>query len=154
MSWKKNILDARPDLKAALAKESLLDELVSSRPSLQRERGAAQLQSGGFLATWTVPRGSLCGSIFHAGRTFDVDITACAPRARQFGSVFESICSRVFRTLKMDNSAVLLVAGSVVQSLGAFSCFRALDVDIPAVPLGRGNRHRWRQRGQHCGHGC
>ena len=38
LAWRNNILDAHGDLKAALSKEGVLDELLAQRPQLRRER--------------------------------------------------------------------------------------------------------------------
>ena len=91
----------------------------------------------------TVPLGSLFGSNFRACRTLDVDTAACAPHTRQFGSVFGSICSRVFRTLKLDFTAVpLVIVGDSVhdiagmgadlfRSFGKVTCAALLHVASP-----------------------
>jgi hypothetical protein len=43
MSWKNNILESRADLKTALEKEGILDELVANRPFFQSQRASRML---------------------------------------------------------------------------------------------------------------
>jgi len=51
VSGKSDILDVRPDLKAALDKEGLLQDLLTQRPELQKQR-AEKILMRPALATW------------------------------------------------------------------------------------------------------
>ena len=100
--------------------------------SLPLQSSAAQLQSGGFSGHVDSASEFTLWEHFHAGR--------------KVGRGHYCLCSsqptvwvhhRVVRTLSVEIAAVHFVPGSAVQSLGAFLCFRALDVDITAVPRTR-----------------